>query len=189
MGLKKAPLNPFLEPGMKFSAWCATLPLPLGVSSKFPSYVRRILLADDDEDDCLLFKEALEELSISASLTIVHNGEQLIQWLIENEQIPDVLFLDLNMPRKNGFACLSEIKQIAKLKDLPVIILSTSFDQNTINLLHKNGARHYFKKPNEFSQLKILIEKAIRATTLENSVQPTQSSFGLSNDPMQHEES
>lgn len=60
-----------------------------------------ILLADDDKADCLLFKEALEELPVSASLTMVHDGEQLVEELTkEGNKLPDVLFLDLNMPRK-----------------------------------------------------------------------------------------
>ncbi|HET6557941.1 MAG TPA: hypothetical protein VFG54_11545, partial [Prolixibacteraceae bacterium] len=61
-----------------------------------------VLLADDDKADCLHFKEALEELPVSARLTIVHNGEQLIEQLTKKgNKLPDVLFLDLNMPRKN----------------------------------------------------------------------------------------
>ena len=86
-----------------------------------------ILLADDDKDDCMLFKDALEELPLSTSLAIVHNGEQLMHFL--NTQMatpPNVLFLDLNMPRKNGLECLTEIKLNKNLAQLPVIIFSTS---------------------------------------------------------------
>jgi CheY-like chemotaxis protein len=71
----------------------------------------RVLLADDDADDCLFFKEALEELPLSTSLTIVNDGDQLMKWLLKNtSRLPHVLFLDLNMPRKNGFECLTEIR-------------------------------------------------------------------------------
>ena len=67
-----------------------------------------LLLADDDIDDCSFFKEVLENLPISTHLTTVHDGEQLIQLLAkETIELPHVLFLDLNMPRKNGFECLS----------------------------------------------------------------------------------
>lgn len=76
-----------------------------------------ILLADDDSDDCLFFKEALRELLLSTNLTTVHDGEQLMQLLTnETNVLPHVLFLDLNMPRKNGFECLTEIKLSKKLK-------------------------------------------------------------------------
>lgn len=132
--------------------------------SSSPLPTQHILLADDDKDDCLLFKDALEELPISAQLTTVHSGEQLMQLLNKNEQLPDLLFLDLNIPRKNGFACLVEIKQNKKLKQLPVIIYSTSFRKDVVNLLYKNGAQHYIRKPNEFSVIKELIYYAITLT-------------------------
>src|SRR5580704_5402709 len=89
-----------------------------------------ILLADDDIDDCIFFEEALEECPLSTHFTCVPDGEQLMQLLTnETNGLPHVLFLDLNMPRKNGFECLSELKVDKKLKQLPVIIFSTSFEQ------------------------------------------------------------
>ena len=124
-----------------------------------PLQTRHILLADDDKDDCFLFKEALEELALSVHLTTVHSGENLMQLLNkDNTQLPDLLFLDLNMSGKNGFACLLEIKQSKKLQQLPIVILSILFGKNIINLLYKNGALHYIRKPNDFSQLKNLIQ-------------------------------
>jgi CheY-like chemotaxis protein len=119
-----------------------------------------LLLADDDEDDCLFFAEALEELPLSTHLTSVHDGEQLMQFL-KAEQLPHVLFLDLNIPRKNGFECLSEIRLDKKLKGLFVIIFSTSSEQDIVNMLYKNGAHHYIRKPTEFSHLKKVIHKAL----------------------------
>src|SRR5665647_2218424 len=87
-----------------------------------------ILLADDDTDDCIFFKEALRELLLYTNLTTVQDGEQLMQLLTnETNELPHILFLDLNMPRKNGFECLSEIKQNKNLKDLPVVIFTTFF--------------------------------------------------------------
>ncbi len=120
-----------------------------------------ILLADDDTDDCLLFKDALDQLPVSAQLTTVHNGEQLMLLLNKNECPPDILFLDLNMPRKNGFDCLKEIRQNKNLDSLAVIPISTSIEQDTVTMLYKNGAQHYIRKPNDFSQLKNLIQNGI----------------------------
>jgi len=127
-----------------------------------PPHGLKILLADDDTDDCLLFTEVLEELQLQTALTIVHDGEQLMQVLTKtSNEICDVLFLDLNMPRKNGFVCLEEIKRNDKLKSIPVIIFSTAYDQSVADVLYKNGAQHYICKPGDFYELKKIIQKAL----------------------------
>ena len=114
-----------------------------------------ILLAYDDIGDCMFFKEALEELQLQTTFTAVHDGEQLMQMLTKNSnEIFHLLFLDLNMPSKNGFACLTEIKHSEKLQSLPVIILSTSYVESIANLLYINGAQHHICKPSDFSLLK-----------------------------------
>lgn len=121
-----------------------------------------ILLADDDNDDCAFFKAAVKELIPSANVEIVNDGEQLLSYLFEiEEQLPDVLFLDINMPRKNGLECLSEIKQNKKLKNIPVVMFSTSNSWDTINLLFKSGANVYIHKPSDFAQLKQVIHHAL----------------------------
>ena len=126
----------------------------------------KVLLADDDMDDCMFFREALEELPLTASLTTVNDGVELMQLLSgELTSFPDMLFLDLNMPRKTGYECLSEIKADDKLKHLPVIILSTSFEHDIAKLLYKNGADFYLRKPGDFSILKQLIYKTINLVT------------------------
>ncbi len=144
-----------------------------------------ILLADDDADDCLFFKEALGELQLSTHLTTVPDGEHLMH-LLANETItlPDVLFLDLNMPRKNGFECLSEIKHTKRLSQLPVIVFSTSFEQEVVNLLYQNGAQFFIRKPSEFSKFKKIILQALDrikevlpATEGGNTLQPTREEF------------
>jgi CheY-like chemotaxis protein len=121
-----------------------------------------ILLADDDMDDCLFFKKALEQLSTSAHLTTVHDGEQLMNYLSGiADHLPDVLFLDINMPRKNGHECLFEIRHNKKLKDLPVVMFSTSNSWDTIKMLFKSGAHVYIHKPSDFEQLKQVIKHAL----------------------------
>ena len=121
-----------------------------------------ILLADDDLDDCNFFKHALEELSPSAQLTTVHDGEQLMNYLSDNpRQLPQVLFLDINMPRKNGLECLSEIKRNPTLKDIPVVMFSTSNSWDTINMLFNSGSHVYIHKPSDFAQLKQVIHHAL----------------------------
>ncbi len=121
-----------------------------------------ILLADDDIDDCNFFKEALDSLPMSTKLTTVNDGESLMNFLLENEEhLPHVLFLDINMPRKNGFECLSEIKHHDKLKDLAVVMFSTSNAQDKINILFNTGADVYIRKPSSFAQLVQVIHHAL----------------------------
>ncbi len=121
-----------------------------------------ILLADDDRDDCMFFKDAVTVFIPPANFTAVHDGEQLMQRLTnETYKLPDVLFLDLNMPRKNGFECLTEIKQHKKLKTLPVVIFSTSNIDDQMNILFKTGADVYIRKPRNFDQLVQVINHAL----------------------------
>lgn len=142
-----------------------------------------ILLADDDKADCLLFKDALEELPVSASLTIVHNGEQVIEELTQTDhKLPDVLFLDLNMPRKNGFAALGTIKRNTELQELPVVIFSTSSDLETIKLVYRDAAHYYICKPADFSQLKRAIYEALTLITQKDNPLPLRENFMITGD-------
>lgn len=140
-----------------------------------------LLLADDDEDDCAFFKEALDELSFTASLVTVNDGVQLMNFLADNfaTNLPDILFLDLNMPRKNGSECLTEIKEKEELKDLPVIIFSTSLDNDIVDQMFEKGATYYIRKPGEFSKLKKVIENALIIASQNNLKQPLREHFIL----------
>lgn len=140
----------------------------------------QLLLADDDKDDCDLFRDALEELSFAARLSTVHDGEQLMTVLNRTtQQLPSVLFLDLNMPRKNGFECLSEIKKDENLRRLPVVIFSTSSDDDIVNLLYAKGAHFYISKPNEFDKLKRVIETALTEVMNHRATPPSREHFVL----------
>lgn len=139
-----------------------------------------LLLADDDDDDCLFFKEALDEIPFSTNLLTVHDGVQLMDYLKSNiSNLPEVLFLDLNMPRKNGIECLDEIKEDEKLKNLPIIIFSTSLDSEIVNKLYQKGASYYIRKPGDFSKLKSVIEKALIIASENNFRQPERANFIL----------
>lgn len=139
-----------------------------------------IFLADDDEADCLLFKEALEELPVTVNLTIVHDGEKLIDLLAqEGNRLPDVLFLDLNMPRKNGFATLGQIKRDNVLSELPVIIFSTANDEAKVKMVFRDAAHYYIRKPAKFSELKEVIYKALTLISDENATLPKEENFML----------
>lgn len=128
----------------------------------------QIVLADDDVDDRAFFNKALMEIPVPAQLTIVHDGEQLMKYLFANsDRLPDVLFLDLSMPRKTGFECLSEIKENDELKDLPVVVFTTTFgrsvdfEQTMINTLSSIGSLEYVRKPSDFEELKQIIHRVL----------------------------
>lgn len=116
--------------------------------------VSNILLADDDRDDRFFFSMAITEMEIGLKLEMVKHGEELMEYLTRDDiTIPDILFLDLNMPRKNGFDCLREICNSTLLKDLFVIIYSTSSSQRDIEETFRLGANLFINKPNSYEDL------------------------------------
>lgn len=122
----------------------------------------RILLADDDEDDRLFFKDAFEEIKIKSELLMFNDGVELMEYLNNLElKLPHILFLDLNMPRKSGLECLIEIKQNDRFKDLSIAIYSTSSSDKDIEETFVRGANVYIKKPNDFLLLKKILTEVI----------------------------
>lgn len=137
-----------------------------------------ILLADDDADDRMLFEEALKEVDDTTQLTTAVDGENLMEILEkEHPKNPLVIFLDLNMPKKNGFECLKEIKQTDKLKDIPVIVYSTSCQEESIDKMYEYGASYYICKPNNFKKLKSSIEHIFSVGLNKLFSQPAKKDF------------
>jgi len=122
----------------------------------------RILLADDDEADRLLFKEAFEEMKINTKVQTVNNGAELMEYLNRaGTVLPEIIFLDLNMPRKNGFECLNEIRANKNFNEISICIYSTSAAERDIEATFIAGANVYISKPNDFNVLKQVLEKAV----------------------------
>jgi len=123
----------------------------------------KILLADDDENDRLNFSEAFEDVKLEIDLHTVNDGAELIDYLLnEDNSIPYILFLDLNMPKKNGIECLAEIRKNERLRNIIVAIYSTSTSEKDIEATFVNGANVYIEKPNEFSLLIEILDKTVR---------------------------
>lgn len=121
-----------------------------------------ILLADDDEEDILLFTDAFSELKLITTVKIVKDGMQLMEWLNrKNVSLPHLLFLDLNMPRKNGLDCLKEIRGNENLKDISIAIYTTSDNEKDVEQTFRGGANIFITKPNDFNLLKQVLEKAV----------------------------
>ena len=117
-----------------------------------------ILLAEDDNDDRFFFGIALNSIHFSSRLQTVENGEQLMAFLTKKNVLPDVILLDLNMPRKNGAECLAELMKNEKLKNIPVIIYSTSLNNDIADLLYSNGAYYYICKTTNLQLINVLQE-------------------------------
>jgi len=122
-----------------------------------------ILLVDDDEDDRMFFEEALQDIEPDARLDYAQNGLEALELLEKVERYPDIVFLDLNMPVVSGEECLEQIRATDAIRDLKVVIYSTSFDPNTVELLFMKGADRYIRKPGAFNELKQTISNAIHA--------------------------
>lgn len=121
----------------------------------------KILYADDDIDDCELVVEALEHIDPCIECTMVSDGKQALNVLHEEAALPDYIFLDVNMPVMDGKNCLMEIKKDHRLKNIPVVIYSTSQNENEISELYAMGAQEYLKKPNSFSDLCFSLREVI----------------------------
>lgn len=121
-----------------------------------------IVLADDDEDDRLLFTDAFEELKINTKVQTYNDGAELMNYLnAEDALLPEILFLDLNMPKKNGIECLHEIKANPKFSNIAIAIYSTSSSEEHIEETFVSGANIYIKKPNEFNALKKVLSDVV----------------------------
>lgn len=139
-----------------------------------------VLLADDDSDDRYFFDKALKELPFATQLTTAENGANLMSYLLQNAgSLPDILFLDYNMPRKNGAECLAEIKRHPLLKELPVIIYSTSLHEDVADVLYISGAHFYIHKA-VFSELKKVLQHVLMLIAEKKFSRPARAQFILS---------
>jgi CheY-like chemotaxis protein len=120
-----------------------------------------IVLADDDDDDRYMFNEALEELRLDVATQMVISGQELMEHLEKTLLLPDIIFLDINMPVMDGFQCLKELKKDDRYKDICVVIYSTSSMKKDMTRTFSLGANIYLVKPNNFNELKDLLYKAI----------------------------
>lgn len=137
----------------------------------------RVLLTDDDEDDRLIFKEIMDELDRAINLRMVNDGKQLMDFLkTENNPLPHIIFLDLNMPNMSGLECLKEIRKHKKYSDISIAIYSTSTSKKDIDDTFHHGANIYITKPAAYSDLKNVLEKSLSAARLNRD-----SDFDMSN--------
>ncbi len=141
--------------------------------------MKRFFIADDDEDDREIFTEVIHEIAPFVNLTKATNGHELMKLLNnKNTELPDIIFLDLNMPLKNGQECLQEIRSDERLKHIPVVIYSTSSGREFIDETYKKGANYYIIKPDSFTDLKKIAHE-ILSFDWDNHIRPLRDGFVL----------
>lgn len=141
----------------------------------------KVMLADDDKDDQEVFHDALKETDVPAELTTVDNGQELIDKLKDpSVPNPDIIFLDINMPVKNGLDCLEEIKTDETLKDIPTVILSTSDNVKDVEQTFNAGANLYVPKPFSFRNMVLLLKKIFMLKWAGALFKPRRKSFLMS---------
>lgn len=120
-----------------------------------------ILVADDDMDDCQMIRDALQESHVLNDVHFVHDGEELLSYLNHKEKyedekkypLPGLILLDLNMPKKDGREALKEIKNNPELRQIPVVVLTTSQAEEDIYRTYNLGVNSFITKPVVFTSL------------------------------------
>lgn len=120
---------------------------------KCPQIEGHILLVDDDEDDQSIFLTIVEKVRPALHCATAWNGVDALNVLNISDPLPEIIFLDLNMPLMNGHQFLTEISKNLKFRDIPIVVLSTSAHlPNREKALLDLGAWHFFTKPNSLAE-------------------------------------
>jgi len=137
-----------------------------------------VLFVDDDADEFYLFNEALEQTSLSVNMVRAKDGRQLLN-LLTTQSLPDVIFMDLNMPYKDGTETLFEVKENPNFQHIPVIIFSTSNNPAQINRCYENKATYYVVKPETFDDITKVVKKVFSIDWKRGEHQPSRQDFVL----------
>lgn len=136
-----------------------------------------VLIADGDDDDFELLKEAIADYDVRIEVMRAESGDILMR--IINDKKPDILFLDLILPEKDGKACIAEIRQNARFDDLPIIVYSSLSDLANIEFCFRNGANLYVVKPSSYLEISKLIEQIFSVNWRKLNWYPAKDHFVL----------
>jgi CheY-like chemotaxis protein len=120
-----------------------------------------IFYADDDEDDREIFSEAILTINPTTRITLSKDGQEALETLRNGGQLPNYIFLDINMPRMNGRECLAQLKADSRLKDIPVFITSTSAGAEERNKLELLGAEGFMPKSTSLNEFIATLRRVI----------------------------
>jgi CheY-like chemotaxis protein len=118
-----------------------------------------ILMADDDKDDFLFLKEAAERAGEYLQVSYAANWLELWRFILKT--LPDILFLDINMPVKDGIECLQLLRKERKYDKVPIMMYSTSVNKTDIDKAYQNGANYFIVKPNAIDDITQIIKKLV----------------------------
>lgn len=126
--------------------------------------IAHILLVEDNEGDIVLTLEAFEDSDIKTHISVVRNGKEALDFLLNREQFanadrPDLVLLDINIPIYNGHEVMDEINNTSRLKGLPIIILTTSSNQKDKIRAQKNGCQRYYLKPMDMATFYKIVDE------------------------------
>ncbi|MFB9080138.1 response regulator [Flavobacterium procerum] len=153
-------------------------PAPEELNDKEPL---RIILAEDDAEDQELFVDALEQTDVPSEVTIVENGQELLDNLRDETQPdPDMIFIDFNMPVKGGVQALEEIKADEGLRDIPAVMLSTWDHPSAVEDAFEKGADLYVQKPSSFSGFVLILKKVFLLHWAKGLLGPVRKLFFVS---------
>jgi len=121
----------------------------------------KILLVDDDADDQLFFLDAISAIDKSLHCEVANNGIEAINHLNETPPPPGIIFLDLNMPKMNGYECLEKIKTSPEFKEIPVVIFTTTANPKEAERTKQMGASSFLTKTSDFKKLKLQLNEIL----------------------------
>jgi CheY-like chemotaxis protein len=131
--------------------------------------IKSILFVDDDEDDLLLFKSATRTIDHRITVATALDGAEALAFLKNCTRKPDIIFLDLNMPKLNGFECLSALSKADDLRAVPVVILTTSASEKDKTEAMILGAKAFITKPNSYLELQQILTELIQSEAVPNA--------------------
>lgn len=123
--------------------------------------LKSIFLVEDDQDDQMFFTECIEKIKNATLFGVANNGREALDKLKISPKLPDIIFMDINMPRMNGIECLKEITRTIRIKNIPVVMLST--DTSKAQLTRVLGAKAFIIKPTNYETLLTEIEEIINS--------------------------
>lgn len=135
----------------------------------------RVMIAEDDDDDYYIFSVAMEEISFTVMLSRAIDGEMLLKMM--EVHTPDILFIDLMMPCKNGKECLREIRSNTKYDTLPIIVYSSLSDLTNVEYCYREGSNLFAIKPNSIGELKVILERILSINWKKTLYFPPKSEF------------